>query len=486
MKKSVLSVGFVLAVACAAFAYDNEPPSEDWSADIVSYIDANRDTYGEIALDIGSYAELGFQEFQSSARLVEHLERHGFVVETGVAKMPTAFVATYGSGGPVIGLLAEFDALPGFSQAPVPEKSSVQGKLTGHACGHHLLGTASIEAAIAIKDWVDSTGTDATIRVFGAPAEEGGGGKVFMTRAGLFNDVDTMMNWHPADQNAVTSIATMANISGKFRFHGESAHAAAAPERGRSALDAVEAMNDMVNMMREHVPQGVRIHYVITSGGSAPNIVPDYAEVYYYVRHDKPDVLQDVWERVNLAAQGAALGTGTRTEVEIVSAVYPLLPNDELARLTDKHLQSVGGVVYTPEETEFANGMIPTFGENSKPLAVSSQVRSVFINKSIVLPASTDVGDVSWITPTNSFVTATWVPGTAPHSWQAVAAGNMSIGLKGMHVASKVMALTAADLIQSPSTLARVKAEHRTRRGEDFEYVSVVGDAPPPLDYARR
>ncbi|KCZ63711.1 hypothetical protein L53_04250 [Hyphomonas sp. L-53-1-40] len=484
MKKPILAVTTFFFMTCTAVAQDMNTQRESWEEQILSYIERHTAEYDDMALEIGSYAELGFQEWKSSARLSEHLEQNGFDVERGVADMRTAFVASYGTEGPVIGILAEFDALPGFSQAPQPEKLPLEGMSTGHACGHHLLGTASIEAAVALKNWLDRADIPATVRVYGTPAEEGGGGKVYMTREGLFDDVDAMMNWHPADQNAVTSLSTMANISGKFRFHGESAHAAAAPERGRSALDAVEAMNDMVNMMREHIPSGVRIHYVITSGGSAPNVVPDFAEVYYYVRHDKPDVLRDVWGRVNRAAEGAALGTDTRSEVEIVSAVYPLLPNDALAQLTDKHLKSVGGVTYTPEEAKFASQMSTTFGQNAKPLDVSRQVRPLFMNKVVILPASTDVGDVSWVTPTNSFVTATWVPGTAPHSWQAVAAGNTSIGLKGMHVASKVMGLTAAEMIMSPDTLTAVKSEHRMRRGEKFEYESFVGDAPPQLDYA--
>ncbi|MCS6975260.1 MAG: amidohydrolase, partial [Cyclobacteriaceae bacterium] len=277
--------------------------------EIVNSIDARYTDYRNAALSIWDYAEVGYKEYKSSALLQDILKKAGFTVEAGVADIPTAFVATYGSGKPVIGILAEFDALPGLSQQATPEKNPNPNRFAGHACGHHLFGVASVAAGIAIKEQMEKNGLKGTIKVYGTPAEEGGGGKVYMVRAGLFNGVDVVMHWHPGSRNAANPSSSLANISAKFRFYGLSAHAAGAPERGRSALDAVEAMNHMVNLMREHIPSDTRIHYVITEGGKAPNVVPDYAEVYYYARHPKRDVLAGIFERIKKAAEGAALGT---------------------------------------------------------------------------------------------------------------------------------------------------------------------------------
>ena len=240
---------------------------------------------------------MGYQEEKSSALLQRTLIDAGFQINSGVADMPTAFTASYGTGYPVIAILGEFDALPGLSQNAVPEKQSAGG-LAGHACGHHLFGTASAAAAIALKDWMENNTIAGTIRFYGCPAEEGGGAKVYMAREGLFDDVDVALHWHPSSANAASAAAALANMSAKFRFHGVSAHAAGAPHMGRSSLDGVEAMNAMVNMMREHIPQEARIHYVITDGGKAPNVVPDFAEVYYYARHNRRDVLRGIFERI--------------------------------------------------------------------------------------------------------------------------------------------------------------------------------------------
>ena len=252
---------------------------------------------------------------RSSGILQAELESAGFDVESGVAGMPTAFIASYGVGSPVIGILAEFDALPGISQQVAGERAPIPGLGAGHACGHHLFGTGSVAAAIAAKEWLEQSGTQGTIRLYGTPAEEGGAGKVYMVRAGLFDGVDTVLAWHPGDANNASPATSLANISAKFRFSGVSAHAAGAPEQGRSALDGVEAMNHMVNLMREHVSQESRIHYVITSGGSAPNVVPDFAEVYYYVRHPDVEIAKSNFDRVVQAAQGAAMGTDTEVAV---------------------------------------------------------------------------------------------------------------------------------------------------------------------------
>ncbi|MDX1333922.1 MAG: amidohydrolase, partial [Robiginitalea sp.] len=341
--------------------------------DALKKLDSKSDQYEKIALQIWEWAEMGYQEVQSSALLQKTLEDTGFRIQKGVAGIPTAFVAEYGSGSPVIGVLGEFDALPGLSQKAIPQKESAGGE-AGHACGHHLFGTASAAAAIAAKDWLESGGHQGTIRFYGCPAEEGGGAKVYMTRAGLFDDVDVALHWHPGDRNDASASASLANISAKFRFHGISAHAAGAPHKGRSALDGVEAMNAMVNLMREHIPERARIHYVITDGGKAPNVVPDYAEVYYYARHNSREVVSSIFDRIVKAAEGAALGTGTEMEYEIVNGVYELLPNVRLQQIVHKNLEAVGGVSYTSEEMAFATEIAKTLGPDPLQAEIALEV----------------------------------------------------------------------------------------------------------------
>ena len=301
------SFAVLLAVASPIAAQLPKPAAN--TAPMVSSLDASAAHYASVAKQIWSLAEVGYMEEKSSALLQSELKNAGFAVKPGVAGEPTAFVAEFGSGKPVIAILGEFDALPGLSQDTVPERKPLRTGGPGHGCGHNLFGTASTAAAIALKEWMQTNKVKGTLRMIGTPAEEGGSGKVYMVRDGVFNDVDAVIAWHPGDDNSVNGERSMATITGKFRFHGVSAHAAAAPERGRSAVDAVEAMDVMTNMLREHVPDGTRIHYVITNGGRAPNVVPDEGEVYYYVRHVDMAIVKDVWSRVVNAAKGAALGT---------------------------------------------------------------------------------------------------------------------------------------------------------------------------------
>ncbi|MDA0977930.1 MAG: amidohydrolase [Proteobacteria bacterium] len=466
-------LGFLLLVSGGL------PVQADESDDLIQLIDRQSSTFNGLALDIWDDAELGYQEVQSSGRLQSLLSAQGFEVTAGVAGIPTAFVASYGEGKPVIGILAEFDALPGISQAATPVRQQLEGKTSGHACGHHLFGAGSVSAAVALRQWMAQSGTPGTIRLYGTPAEEGGSGKVYLVRAGLFEDVDTVLHWHPSDRNSANAETSLANKSARFKFHGNSSHAAAAPERGRSALDGVEAMNFMVNLMREHVPQETRIHYVITKGGEAPNVVPDYAEVYYYVRHTQAETLLAIWDRVVDAANAGALGTGTRVEVEVMHGNHSLLPNETLARRMHANLTRVGGVTYTPEEQAFAETLSESL--NAGPfLGMEQEIMPYEVRQGM---GSTDVGDVSWVVPTVGLRTATWVPGTAAHSWQAVAAGGTSIGTSGMQVAARAMALTARDLLQNPGLLNAAKAEFKKARGEGFVYESLLGDRDPPLDY---
>ncbi len=447
--------------------------------DTMESLDAKSGKYSEIAHQIWDWAEMGYQEEKSAALLQKTLQDAGFSIREGVAGIPTAFVAEFGTGSPVIGILGEYDALPGLSQKAVPDKESAGGA-AGHACGHHLFGTASAAAAIAVKEWLQANDGQGTIRFYGCPAEEGGGGKVYMTRAGLFDDLDAVLHWHPGAANGASAGAALANKSAKFRFHGVSAHAAGAPERGRSALDGVEAMNAMVNMMREHIPQETRIHYVITDGGKAPNVVPDFAEVYYYARHNTREVVRDVFDRIVKAGEGAALGTGTRMEYELINGVYEILPNLAIQKVMYDNLARVGGMTYTDEERAFAQQIATSMDiELDEETAASVQP----YQESSRAYGSTDVGDVSFVVPTAGLRTATWVPGTPAHSWQAVAAGGTSIGVKGMMIAAKTLAGTAIDLYENPDILARAKNELEQRRGPDFKYESLLGDRDPALDY---
>ncbi|NNM34846.1 MAG: amidohydrolase [Gemmatimonadetes bacterium] len=470
----------VLAVACVLPA--GALQGQSGKDRVAAHIESRSANWGEVAQRIWDLAEVGYLEEESSALLQEQLAEGGFQVEAGVAGMPTAFVASWGQGSPVIGILAEFDALPGISQDRHPERQVRQGAGAGHACGHHLFGTGSVAAALAVKDWLEASGTGGTIRLYGTPAEEGGAGKVYVVREGLFEDVDAVLHWHASDANDASPGQSLANKSAKFRFRGTSAHAAAAPDRGRSALDAVEAMNHMVNLMREHVPQETRIHYVITSGGSAPNVIPDFAEVYYYVRHPDPDQVVSIFNRVEAAARGAAMGTGTEVDFEVIHGIFALLPNEALARTVNENLLEVGGVEYDDRERAFAATLAESLPDDAPPLESAARIQPFEMKPA---GGSTDVGDVSWVVPTAGLDAATWVPGTAAHSWQAIAAGGTSIGEKGMLVAAKTLARTAVDLFSRPELLEEAKAEYRERVGPDFDYVSLVGDRDPPLDYRR-
>ncbi len=444
-------------------------------------IDTRYQDYKKIAHTIWEYAEVGYKEVQSSALLQTTLKENGFTVNAGSADIPTAFVASYGEGSPVIGILAEFDALPGLSQQAIPEKSIIAGKDAGHACGHHLFGTASVAAGIEIKNLIAEKKLRGTIKVYGSPAEEGGSGKVYMVREGLFKDVDVVIHWHPSDANSITTTSALANKSAKFKFHGLSAHASAAPEKGRSALDAVEAMNNMVNMMREHVPQETRIHYVITNGGRAPNVIPDFAEVYYYVRHPKRENVVAIFDRVVNAAKGAALGTETTMDFEIIGGTHDLLINRTLAEAMQINLQKVGGLTYSNAEVEFASKIQSSFNFAVPPITSTSQILPLKL-ETLSGGGSTDVGDVSYVVPTVGLRTATWVPGTPAHSWQAVASGGTEIGTKGMMVAAKTMALTAIDLFTNPALITKAKVEFKDQIG-NYRYKALLGDRKPALNY---
>jgi aminobenzoyl-glutamate utilization protein B len=452
------------------------------SSDVINdSIEKNSQIFENVALEIWEYAELGYLENKSSKLLADTLQENGFKITKGVAGIPTSFIAEFNNEGPVIGILGEFDALPGLSQTTAPFKEiAINDTNAGHACGHHLFGASSAWAAVAVKDWILSENIKGTIRFYGTPAEEGGSGKVYMVREGLFDDVDIVLHWHPDDTNSANNRTSNSNKSGKFTFKGISAHAAGSPELGRSALDGVEAMNNMVNMMREHVPQESRIHYVITKGGLAPNVVPDLAEVYYYVRHPEMNVVEELFERVVKTANGAAMGTETNMTYEVMHGNYSLLPNNTIQKIVYDNLVSLGGISYTDEEYKYANEIYKTF---FKPeLEIGSQMLIAPFKDSHSY-GSTDVGDVSWVVPTAGLRTATWVPGTAAHSWQAVSTGGTSIGLKGAKLAALTLSKSIKYIFENPNVIEVANNELLERTGKDFAYKPLLGVRKPPLTY---
>ena len=468
-----------VAATLTLSAFATDPPASEARHGRIS---PHAQTVTTVADQLWEWAELGYLETQSSGLLQTTLANAGFEIDSGVGGIPTAFTATFGNGEPVIGIMGEFDALPGISQAAVPYAETLEGKPSGHACGHNLFGAGSLGAALAVKDWLQDTGKPGTVRFYGTPAEEGGSGKVYLVRAGVFDDVDVALHWHPRDNNSASPSSTLANKSAKFRFSGVSSHAAAGPERGRSALDAIEAMNFMVNLLREHVPEETRIHYVITEGGIAPNVVPNFAESFYYVRHPNAAVLATLWDRVIAAAEAAAVGTGTTLEYEVIHGNHSVLPNEVLARVAYDHLVALGGPRYDETDQAFAAEIAKTLPSGRYEPGSERVIEPFAIKQS---KGSTDVGDVSWNVPTVGLGTATFVPGTGLHSWQAVATGGTPLAHKGTLLAAEVLAATAIDLLSQPDLVAAATAEFNDRRGPDFTYVPLLGDRDPPLDYRR-
>ena len=457
--------------------------SNGWAmghSDLDQSINSHQQQFEKIALQIWDIAEVGYQEYQSSSLLKASLAKEGFRIEENVADIPTAFIAEYGQGLPVIAILGEFDALPGLAQSASPYREKYKENIAGHACGHHLFGAGSAWASVVIKEWLSSNNKKGTIRFYGTPAEEGGSGKVYMAREGLFDDVDVVLHWHPSSDNHARPRTSNSNKSARFSFKGISAHAASAPEKGRSALDGVESMNMMVNLMREHIPQDSRIHYVITKGGLAPNVIPDEAEVYYYVRHPKRQMVGELFDRVVKAAKGAAMGTETSVSFEVMHGNYSLMPNDTLQRIMHEKLSARGGIVYSSEEKKFANTIYKTL---VNPIAQVGDQENVLSYKQTHGYGSTDVGDVSWLVPTAGLRISTWVPGTSAHSWQAVAAGGTTIGLKGTKLAAEILSETAIEIYLDPAIASKAKQELQRRVGADFNYVPLLGDRKPPLDY---
>jgi aminobenzoyl-glutamate utilization protein B len=444
-------------------------------ADMIKHLDSIRGELVAVNQDIWTYAELGLEEYRSSARLVGILKKAGFKVIEGVADMPTAFVAEYGSGAPIIGILAEYDALPELSQEATGERKPASGRTTGHGCGHSALGTAAVGAALAVKEVYDKHHLKGTIRVYGTPAEETLIGKFYMLLAGLFRDLDACLHWHPGTKNRVTYASSKAMVSAKFTFLGVAAHASGSPDKGKSALDGVELMNVGANYMREHIKETSRIHYVITRGGNQPNVVPATAQVWYYVRANDHQDVENHFEWLKDIADGAAKMSRTKVQLAIETDCHELIPNLPLSKIVLRNFKKVGAPRFDQAELDLAKQL------QAAVRADFGLKESKILNDSIEeLPAkpyedagSTDVGDVSWFVPTSGLSTACFAAGSPGHSWQNVAAIGSPIGHKGMMAAAKVLALSAVDLLQDPATLKEARADFQERM-KDRKYTTIV------------
>ena len=473
----VLMIGFC---GLAALPAQDKAAGVDADAAMLDSIAGRREESWELALKIWRAAEPGYQEVISADLLADRAEQAGMRVQRGVAEMPTAFVAEFGEGRPVIGILGEYDALPGLSQQAVPEPLKRDDQHNwGHGCGHHLFGTASLSAAIAVAEQIRAGQIQGTVRFYGCPAEEGGSGKVFLVQAGLFRDVDAVLHWHPSSRTSVGDRSSLARIAVKFRFEGKTAHAAGSPELGRSALDAVELTAHASELMREHTPEETRIHHVITSGGEAPNVVPAFAEMYFYIRHPEARFLKPLYQRLEKCAQAGALATETKLTIRYEGGIREILPNTTLSEVVRRRLTQRNRIEYKETDLQFA-ARLQQHLETPEPLDAIGRVENA---DGTIGKGSTDVGDVSWVVPVTGFTTACWVPGTPAHSWQAVAAGGTRIGEYGMNLAAETLALTAADLFQNRETLERAAAELRARtKGQPWESLMQPGQKPP-LDY---
>jgi len=465
--------------------------------EVADWLDERQERFITISDTIWEYAEVALAETKSCALQADDLEADGFRITRNVGGLPTAFIAEWGDGGPVIGFLGEYDALPELSQKSQAAQEPLLPGGAGHGCGHNLLGTASLAAASALKAWLQATGRSATVRYYGCPAEETGAGKVFMARGGAFEGLDAALTWHPGSRTSVMFGSSLAIDHITFRFFGKTAHAAA-PEMGRSALDAVELTNIGVNFLREHVIDSARIHYVITNGGGQPNVVPAEAEVWYYVRAPRRDLLDPITERVRKIAEAAALMTETRLEVHDFYGVHNYLPNVTLGTAAIEVLEALGPIAFTADEEAYAKQVSDAFGEPARVRALEiAGLPKNMADRALLgepfppsdegktMSGSTDVSEASWNAPTLQLWSTCWALGAPGHSWAITATGQMSIGHKGMLHAAKAMAITAAQIVDDPDLLARAKAEF-AQATDGYEYRAAIPEgAEPPQPYIR-
>ena len=463
------------------------------------WIDDNREEFIKISDKVWEYAELGLVEHKSAKLHVDTLRKYGFSVEHGVAGMPTAFLASWGEGEPVIGFMGEYDALPGISNKAVPYKESLVENGPGHGCGHNIHGTSGFMSAIATKNVLDLEGLKGTIKVFGSPAEENYDGKAYLVREGYFDGVDACISHHPSSMNVAGLASSNAVNSVKYEFFGKTAHAAGSPEQGRSALDAIELMNIGVNYLREHVVQEARIHYVIEEGGGQPNVVPDYARSWYYIRAPERSQVDHIYKRINKIAEGASLMTDTELKIDLIAAIYNKIPSKTLSELVTSNMRELGHPGWTEEELRFASKIAETINMEDKMQSLrkngvpnAEKYRDVNLitdildawNEGEVSKGSTDVSDVSWITPTMEFNTSCNVLGAPGHDWRFTAVSGMSIGHKSLVFAAKVMTASALDLFINPELLKKAKEEHKERLGGRRYECAIPKGVNPPLEIA--
>ncbi|NDV16597.1 amidohydrolase [Muricauda sp. TY007] len=444
---------------------------------VVASVEKHKENLIKISDSIWALAETAFEESISAELLADYAEENGMTVTRGVANIPTAFIATYGSGSPVISVLGEFDALPGLSQNTVPTKDPrIEGE-PGHGCGHNMFGAASLGAAIAIKEQIEAGNIKGTVKFFGTPAEEKFFGKVWMVEAGLWDDVDVNVSWHPSAEIEADVQSGLSLIDFMIEFYGQAAHASSDPWNGRSASDALELYTTGINYYREHIKPTSRIHYHIQDGGQVVNVVPDYARLWVRVRDPKRDVMLPTFERVKAMAEGAAIMANVDYKYSLISGIYETLVNREGGKIMQNNLELLGPITYTEEEITYGKAIQEATGKPQ--VGMDGEVHPLKETEELPGGGSTDVGDVSWNVPNINLGVTVAPKGTPWHSWAVVACGGMSIGHKGMIYASKAMGMTMLDLFDDPKLVEKVKEEYKTRKG-DVKYEAMI-DGPPPI-----
>ena len=447
--------------------------------DIIASVEKHKGNLIKISDAIWAIAETAFEETKSAEILAAYAEKQGFKVDRGVAGMPTAFVATYGSGKPVISVLGEFDALPGLSQKTEPTKNPLNDGAAGHGCGHNMFGAASLGAAVAIKEQIEKGTFKGTVKFMGTPSEEKYFGKIWMVRAGLWDDVDVNISWHPSASIEADVQSSLALIDFKIEFFGQAAHASGDPWNGRSASDALELYTSGINYYREHVKPTVRMHYHIQDGGQVVNVVPDYSRLWMRVRDTKRSGMLPVYKRVQEMAEGAAILANVDYKVSLISGIYEVLVNREGGKIMQSNLELLGDIEYTPEEIAFGKGIQAATGKEQ--IGMDSTINPLENTREHPGGGSTDVGDVSWNVANINLGVTTAPKGTPWHSWAVVACGGMSIGHKGLIYASKAMSMTMADLFENPDLVTKVKAEYKERKGDEV-YEAMIPEGPPPVN----
>lgn len=468
----------LFTILCASLFLVSNAQISTNKSQIINSVEKHKEDLIEVSNEVWALAEIAFEEVKSSEVLAAYAEKNGMKVERGVAGMPTAFVASYGSGSPVIGILAEFDALPGLSQKAQPTKSALSVGAGGHGCGHNLFGAGSLGAAIAIKELIEAGKIKGTIKLFGTPAEEKFFGKLWFAREGFFDDIDVCLDWHPSAKIKAEVQSSLALVDFIVEFRGQAAHASFDPWNGRSAVDGLELFTTGINYFREHIRGTTRIHYHIMNGGDVVNVVPDYAKIWTRVRDSQRDDMLAVYEHVKEIARGAAIMANVDYEVSLVSGLHEVLVNRTGGAALQKNLETLGPITYTKEEIAFAEEMqtvlkVPTFG-------IDGGIEALEETRPLIGGASTDVGDVSWVVPEIRLSVTTAPVGTPWHSWAVVATGGMSIGHKGLVYAAKALGMTMVDLFENPDLVSEIQEEFKTRKG-DAVYEAILPDGPPPI-----